>query len=189
MAWLLIGAGGHAKAVAEAVRPTLGPVIAYVDPRPATWLTAAQIADDAAVKTNGIPVVMGVGGITPAQLKSRLALLDGYLDRDHPAPAIVHPHAHVSADARLEAGAIILAGAIVQPGAMIGRGAIVNTRAIIEHDSVIGPGAHIAPGAIVLGGCRVGTCALIGAGAVLLPAASTADETLVPALTRYGGTA
>ncbi len=186
MACILIGAGGHAKAVAEAAIATIGEVVAYVDPHPAEWLRAAHLSSDANVKATGIPVVIGMGGVTAVQLKARLALLDSYLGRGHPAPAIVHPEAHVSASAHLESGAIVLAGAIVQPGAVIGRGVIVNTRAVVEHDSVIGDGAHVAPGAIVLGGCTVGRCAMIGAGAVVLPTATVADEALVPALTRHG---
>jgi sugar O-acyltransferase (sialic acid O-acetyltransferase NeuD family) len=184
---ILIGAGGHAKAVAEAAIATAGPIVAYVDPHPCDWLRAAQLSTDADVKANGIAVVIGMGGVTTAQLKARLALLDFYLSRGHPAPAIVHPQAHVSASARLDAGVIVLAGAVVQPGAVIGRGAIVNTRAVVEHDSMIGDGSHVAPGAIVLGGCHVGRCAMIGASAVVLPAAVVDDEVLVPALTRHGG--
>lgn len=187
MACILIGAGGHAKAVAEAAIATVGEIAAYVDPRPAEWLRAAHLFSDADVKATGIPVIIGMGGVTVSQLKARLALLDFYLGRGHPAPAIVHPEAHVSASARLESGAIVLAGAVVQPGAVIGRGAIVNTRAVVEHDSAIGQGSHVAPGSIVLGGCRVGRCAMIGAGAVVLPGAVVDDETLVPALTRHGG--
>lgn len=188
-ACLLVGAGGHAKAVAEAAEASIGEIIAYVDPRPADWMGAAHLATDADVKANGIPVVIGVGGVTAAQLETRLALLDAYLGHGHAAPPVVHPQAHVSPHARLEAGAIVLAGAVVQPGAVIGRGAIVNTRAVVEHDSTIGEGSHIAPGSVVLGGCRIGRCAMIGAGAVVLPNTSVADGALVPALTRHGGKA
>lgn len=182
---LLIGAGGHAKAVAEAAAASVGEIVAYVDPRPAEWLQAAQLTADTQVKANGIPIVIGMGGVTTAQLKARLALLDAYLDRNHPAPPVVHPQAHVSPSVRLEAGAIVLAGAVVQPGVVVGRGAIVNTRAVVEHDSAIGEGSHVAPGAVVLGGCRIGRCAMIGAGAAILPGTTVADGMLVPALTRH----
>lgn len=186
MACLLIGAGGHAKAVAEAAVATLGGITAYVDPHPADWLTAVHIGADSEIMASGMPVVIGVGGVTAVQLARRLALLDTYLGRGHRAPAVVHPQARVSPSARLSAGSIILAGAVVQPDAVIGRGAIVNTRAVVEHDSTIGDGAHVAPGAIVLGGCRIGRCAMIGAGAVVLPSSTVEDGALVPALTRHG---
>lgn len=188
-ACLLIGAGGHAKVVAEATTASVGEIVAYVDPRPSNWLRAAQLTADSEVKANGIPIVIGVGGVTIVQLKARLALLDYYLDRDHAAPPVVHPQAYVSPSARLGPGVIALAGAVIHPGAVIGRGVIVNTRAVVEHDSTIGEGSHVAPGAIILGGGSVGRCALIGAGAVILPGAVVADEALVPALTRHGGKA
>jgi sugar O-acyltransferase (sialic acid O-acetyltransferase NeuD family) len=185
-AYLLIGAGGHAKAVVEAGRASFGDPTAYVDPNPADWLAVAQIRSDLDVKESNLPVIIGVGGVCTAELVKRLELLDEYLARGHFAPVVVHPYAYVSHSARLESGTIVLAGAIIQPAVAIGRGVIVNTRAVIEHDSTIGDGAHVAPGAVVLGGCRVGRCAMIGANAVVLPGTSVADEALVPAMTRHG---
>ena len=182
---LLIGAGGHAKAVAEAATATLGGISAYVDPQPADWLAAQHIPGDDDVDADGTAVVLGLGGVTAAHLKKRLAVLRRYLDNGHVAPILQHPAAYVSDTARLGIGCIILAGAVVQPGAELGEGVIVNTRAIVEHDCVIGAGTHVAPGAVVLGGCRIGSCAMIGAGAVVLPGATVGDEELVSALTRH----
>lgn len=214
---LLIGAGGHAKAVVEAIRGRGGSVEAYVDPRPAAWLKARRIeADDAVppavvVRRAGEPgptrppkrgggqarlpklyggqvaVVIGLGGVTVQALVTRLALFDSYLARGFPAPPVVHAAAHVSAEAELGPGAVVLAGAVVQPGVRVERGAIINTGAIVEHDSAIGPGSHIAPGAVVLGGCRIGACSVIGAGAVVLPGARIKDRALVPAATLHPG--
>ncbi len=186
---LLIGAGGHAKAVAEAAMATLGDISAYVDPRPADWLAAKHIAGDDKVEADGMPVILGLGGVTAPHLKKRMAVLRRYLDNGHTAPVLQHPAAFVSDTARLDPGCIVLAGAVVQPGAVLGEGVIVNTRAVVEHDCEIGAGTHVAPGAIVLGGCRIGSCAMIGAGAVVLPGAAVADEELVPALTRHGAPA
>lgn len=194
---LLIGAGGHAKAVVEAIRGRGGSVEAYVDPRPAAWLEARRIEADDAVepgptrppKRGGgqVAVVIGLGGVTAQALVTRLALFDSYLARGFPAPPVVHAAAHVSAEAELGPGAVVLAGAVVQPGVRVERGAIINTGAIVEHDSAIGPGSHIAPGAVVLGGCRIGACSVIGAGAVILPGARIKDRALVPAATLHPG--
>lgn len=186
---LLIGAGGHAKAVAEAAMAALGGISAYVDPQPADWLAAKHIAGDDDVDADGTAVILGLGGVTPVHLKKRFAILRRYLDNGHDAPVLQHPAAYVSGMARLSAGCIVLAGAVVQPGAKLGEGVIVNTRAVIEHDCVVGAGTHVAPGAIILGGCRIGSCAMIGAGAVVLPSAAVADEDLVPALSRHGAPA
>lgn len=184
---VLIGAGGHAKAIVEAIRGAGGAIVAYVDPREAAWLSAKQIAEQglSSAMEAGAKLVMGIGGVEPGGLAKRLALVDTYRSTGMSFVTVIHPVAHVSPTATLEDGAIVLAGAVVQPGAAIGRGAIINTRAIVEHDSTIGAGSHVAPGAIVLGGCRVGSCCMIGAGAVILPGTTIGDDSLVPAGTRY----
>lgn len=185
--YILIGAGGHAKAIAEAITVGGGAIEAYVDPRPAPWLDAPQIADEEAAgrAAPGSAGIMGFGAVDPDGLTRRLALLDRYLAAGRPFHPWIHPLAHVSESARLGEGCLILTGATVHPAADIGKGAIVNTGAIVEHDSRIGAGAHIAPGAIVLGGCTVGDCSMIGAGAVVLPGAEVKDRTTVAAASRY----
>jgi sugar O-acyltransferase (sialic acid O-acetyltransferase NeuD family) len=187
MTYVLIGAGGHARAIVEGIDRSGGTVVAYVDPRESRWLSVRRISEQAlsAEIAAGAGIVIGIGGVTPESLEKRLSLLEGYRTSGMPAPAVVHPRAHVSSSAILEQGTIVLAGAVIQPGVMIHRGGIVNTGAIVEHDSEIGAGSHIAPGAIVLGGCRIGRCCMIGAGAVILPGTTVADRSLVAAATRY----
>jgi acyl-[acyl carrier protein]--UDP-N-acetylglucosamine O-acyltransferase len=170
-------------AVVEAQALAGAQLAGYIDPNPCDWLDGPRM-DDAALEP-GQAVVLGIGGIDPDQLARRLDLLGRYRGAGMAAPAVVHPAAWVSADARLEAGAIVLARAVVQPAAVIGCGAIVNTGAIVEHDSSIGDGSHVAPGAVVLGDCTVGAGCMIGAGAVVLPAATVPAATLVKAITRY----
>ena len=184
---LLIGAGGHAKAVCEAIAAGGDSVTAYADPNAAAWLDVRHIPDDAAADSydDEAAIAIGIGGIEPAGLRCRLGVLDRYLDTGRAAPPIIHAAAAVSTSAALEAGAIVLAGAVVQPGTKLGRGAIVNSQALLEHDCTLGAGSHLAPGARVLGGCTVGDCVMIGAGAVVLPASDVPDDTLIPALSRY----
>ncbi len=187
MNFVLIGAGGHAKAVCDAIAARGDAIAAYADPRQAAWLDVNHFEDDAAADslTADIAVAMGIGGVTTDALVARLQVLDRFLDAGRSAPAIVHEAAHVSPTAELGPGVIVLAGAIVQPAAKLARGAIVNTRALVEHDSMIGAGCHIAPGAMVLGDCSVGDCAMIGAGAVVLPGSVVSGEALIPPLKRY----
>ncbi|MDP6390069.1 MAG: hypothetical protein QF654_09270 [Alphaproteobacteria bacterium] len=182
--FVLIGAGGHAKAIVEAIRSAGSDIAAYSDPHAADWLNAPRLNSDEDVEKD-TTIVIGVGGTEPDRLERRLALLDGFINRGHGADPVVHPSADVSPSATIEVGAIVLAGAVVQPDARVGRGAIVNTGAMLEHDSTLGPGSHLAPGAIVLGGCSIGACAMIGAGAIVLPGDTVPDGGFVPAGKRY----
>ncbi len=178
---LLVGAGGHAKAIVEALESHA--LMAYVDSEAAPWLAAQHIDDDEVVLQSAEPAnfIMGLGGVTRDALERRFSLFERYLGSGRAAPAVCHPAAHVSPSAQLEAGAIILAGAIVQPGAVVGRAAIVNSGAIVEHDSRLGAGSHLAPRAVLLGAVTVGRCAMIGAGAIVLPQGEVGDGILVAA--------
>ena len=184
---MLVGAGGHARALVDALAARGVAVAAYVDRAPCAWLPGVRRfeSDDLPVGMDAEGFVLGIGAVNPDGLVRRLGLFRRYLARGWKAPPVVHTASVVSASAALGDGSHILAAAVVQPGAAIGAAAIVNTGAIIEHDSTVGEGAHVAPGAIVLGGCNIGDCAMIGAGAVVLQGASVPERALVPANTRF----
>jgi UDP-perosamine 4-acetyltransferase len=184
---VLIGAGGHAKAVVEALLAQGHRITGYCDRQESPWLAASRLDDDSAVIAldASIGVALGVGGIDPAGLERRIQLLARLRRPLRPAPPVIHPAATISASATVEDGATILAGAVVQPGARICMGAIINTGAIVEHDSAIGQGTHISPRAVVLADCVVGAHCMVGAGAVILPGSRLDDDILVPAMTRF----
>lgn len=95
--------------------------------------------------------------------------------------AIVHPGAHVSADARIDPGALVTAATVLAPQSRVGRGAIINHGAVIDHDCQVGDWTHVAPRAVFGGGARAGAGCLIGSGAVLLPGISIGDGVIVGA--------
>ena len=184
---LLIGAGGHARNIIEMLSAAGHELVGYVDPNPCAWIEVQRWERES--DTDALPadvgIVLGIGGVTPDELRKRGALLRRYLDRGRAAPPIVHPQAVVSRTASLGQGCEIMAGVVLQAACTIGEGAIVNALAFIEHDAIVGTGTHIAPGATVLGAVKVGAFAMIGAGAVVLPGASVPEGMLVRAATRY----
>ena len=186
MNFVLVGAGGHAKAIVEAIQRNGDQVAGYADPKTADWLAARQVTDETLdEELPDAALALGIGGGDVDALVRRLELFDRLTAGGRTAPALVHPDARVSSQATLAAGAIVLAGAVVQPAVKLERAVIVNTGAIVEHDSLVGAGSHVAPGAIVLGGCTLGQCCMIGAGGVVLPGAEVKPRTLVPAATRH----
>jgi sugar O-acyltransferase (sialic acid O-acetyltransferase NeuD family) len=181
---ILIGAGGHAKVVAE-VAVSLGfTLIGYVDNNFADWLDIPQINESKLtdIWNEGIGYFLGLGGQSTQNLKSRYSLFLKYSSKSI-SPSLIHKQAIVSSTAKIGAGTLIGAGAVIQPMANIGKGVIINSGAIIEHDACIEDGSHIAPGAIVLGGVSIGRNCMIGAGSILLPGTTIPDETLVKANT------
>lgn len=184
---LLVGAGGHAKVVADALSALGWSISAYVDPKEQRWIDAQRYdSDDAAIgERTADAVTVGIGGTSPAGLQFRHDLLLRYVNDRRTLPAICDPRAIVSSKATLSGGCQVLAGAMINADAQVGKAVIVNTRAVVEHDAVVGHGSHVAPGAIVLGGASVGSYCMIGAGAMVLPGARVPDRTLVPALSVY----
>lgn len=182
---LLIGAGGHAKVVAEILAANGTPVVRYVDPATAAWLEVEQLtSDEDALAAAPGEAAMGVGGMTPDALTTRLALTQRYLEAGWTFPPVCHASAIISPGAEIGDGALVLASTIVQPDASIGTGAIINTGAVVEHDCKIGDGVHVGPGAIVLGEVTIGAAAMIGAGSLILPGTDIPAGTLVRALER-----
>ena len=67
------------------------------------------------------------------------------------------------------------------PGARVGRGVIVNHGAVVDHDVVLGAFCHVAPNATLGGGVHIGRRVLVGAGAVVLPGITIADDVVIGA--------
>jgi sugar O-acyltransferase (sialic acid O-acetyltransferase NeuD family) len=183
---ILIGAGGHARMIVDILEANGESIDVVVDPLKPLWLDVEHRTDETTIASDS-SIVMGLGGITPALLKYRLATLRALIAKGCVAPIVSHPSAIVSPSAKIGQGVQIAAGAIINAGAKLDDGVIINTGAIIEHGALVGAGSHVAPGAIILAEAQIGTVCMIGAGAVILPRARVEDETLVPALKRFIG--
>lgn len=174
---VLLGAGGHAKVVADAIL--------------SRGTTVAGFYDDASEPALVLPGASHLGPLDAASSETRLVILAigdlsarrAVLDR-HPSlhwASAVHASAIVSPRATLQPGALIAPRAVVNPGVTIGPHAIINTGAIVEHDCTIGENAHLGPGAILSGGVRIGPDTLIGSGAIVLPGISIGSGCVVGA--------
>lgn len=186
--YLLVGAGSHGRVVANLAAECGFWIDAYSDPRNCAWTGVSRVTE-AAWEANhpGGNFFLGLGGVTPDRLVTRLQLFRRTVSSGLVAPCLVHETAIVAPNVQLGAGTIIMAGAIVQTDAELGNAVIVNTRAIVEHGSRIESGVHLAPGAIVLGNCIVGETTMIGASAVVLPGAELPAASNVRALSLWRG--
>jgi UDP-perosamine 4-acetyltransferase len=171
---VLIGAGGHARVVLDALRRAgTHEIVGALDSDPSLAGTAMDglpiLGGDgmiAALRDCGVTeAIIGVGGIGPLHVRRKL--FDRFRAMGLRIATVVHPCAIVSAAATLGEGAQVLPGAIVNAGASIGENTIVNSGAIVEHGTVIGAHAHIAPGAKLAGDVTVGELSFIGIGAAV----------------------
>jgi acetyltransferase EpsM len=175
--FLIWGAGGHGKVVAELVRACGNEVAGFVDVDPAKIGQVAEPGGARVVLLQGDLLrrvrqhgsyPYGIDAMALAigdnrQRQRGLGLLGECL-----VPHLVHPSATVSPSAVLGRGTVVFPRAVVNPDAWIGEAVIVNTRAVVEHDCRVAHGAHISPGAVLAGGVEVGERSWIGAGATVI---------------------
>lgn len=178
---IIVGAGGHGRVLADALRLEGRAVAGFVDPDSAQTSAGPPILgdDDALKDWPDCGLVNGIGGPLGADLRRRVqSRLEGEGRR---FSGVRHPSAIVAASARLDPTVQLLARSVVQPGATLAAGVIVNTGAIVEHDCVVGAFTHCAPGSILCGGVTVGAGCHIGAGAVIREGVRLADRIVVGA--------
>jgi sugar O-acyltransferase (sialic acid O-acetyltransferase NeuD family) len=175
--YLIWGAGGHGRVVADLIRCTGHQVIGFVDRdtsrtgevgepggarivmTESTWIEAMHTGRHA----YGFgALALGIGNNT-----RRYECLD--LSNHMEMPVLIHPAASVSVSASLGSATVVLAGAVINAAARLGRGVIVNSGAIVEHDCVVGDAAHVSPGAVLCGGVQLGPRSWVGAAAVVVP--------------------
>lgn len=66
-----------------------------------------------------------------------------------------------------EPGVFVAAGGFVGVNAYVGKGSIINTHASLDHNSRMGEFSHLAPGAVVGGHVDIGNNTLVGIGAMV----------------------
>jgi len=183
---LIVGGGGHAKVLVEALRlrsmTILGIIDVASDKIGAEVSGIRVIGDDSAISGYKAEDILLVNGIGSAHLpKTRTALFEKFKAKGFSFATVIHPSAVVATDVVLGEGAQIMAGVVIQPGCEIGVNAIVNTRASIDHDCQIGDHVHLAPGVTLSGGVRVGNASHIGTGATVVQGVKIGRNSLVGA--------
>ena len=181
---VLLGGGGHARVVLDALRRLGHGVLGYAAPS----ATGARVAvpylgtDDEALARLDAAVVIGALGIgMPGVDDLRLRILRAYQAAGVAFPPLVAPSATVHGDVTLGDGSVVFDGAVVVTGARLGRACIVNTSASVDHDCRLGDNVHVAPGATVCGGVTIGATTLVGAGATLAPGVTVCGGVLIGA--------
>lgn len=172
---IVVGAGGHATVVADALLAVGRNVLGYTDPDSArhgqTLCGLPVLGADAALQLHGTDTVRlanGIGGAGQSGTRGARARVQRQLEAaGWQFVGVQHPSAVVSPFAQVDGGAQLLARCVVQPGAVVAEGCIVNTAAVLEHDCELGAYVHVACGAVLCGNVSVGADSHVGAGATL----------------------
>ena len=174
---ILMGSGGHAKVLADAIRLSGLTIEAVIDVDPnriGKMFCGIKIEHEDALgdkyKRGKHFLVNGLGSISGGSLDRRSDLYWNWrnLGDGWPFASVIHPSARIAKDVELGEGVQVMCSATINGGAKIGVNTIINTGAIIEHDVTIEESCHIAPGAIICGGAYIEDRTHIGCGAVII---------------------
>ena len=163
---IIIGAGGHAKVVYEAiVAEGKLSVVGFTD---ANLPVGTNVMDDVKVilsqnelsKANEMTdyFVVAIGNnLIREQLFSQL-------NETLQAATIIHPKAYISKTATLNKGVVCLTNSIINTQAEVGENTIVNCGVVIDHETKIGNHVHLSIGSIIGSNCALADFATIKIG-------------------------
>lgn len=172
---LILGAGGHAKVVAEmALASGAASSVTFLDDRCTSLDPCRPVL--------GWPVIgpldLSLQADTRSQFDASVVAIGHAATRLHwikqlqaagyHLPALLHPTAWVSPSAQLGPASVVFAQVAVQAEVSIGTGAILNTGCSVDHDAQLADGVHLCPGSRLAGEVKVGARSWIGIGASVI---------------------
>ena len=183
---VILGGGGHARVVIDALRCAGHTIAGVIDPKPEVAQTLPKgIAwlgkDLSQAKPGEVQLAIGVGSLDVGARNPRPRLFQEAKAGGFQILSFKHPSAVVADDVVLGEGAQIMAGAILQPGLRTGLNCIVNTGARLDHDCRIGDHVHVAPGVVVSGTVEIGDGAHLGTGAIVIQNIKIGAEAMIAA--------
>ena len=176
---LLIGGGGHARSVIEAMGPDRFAGYVALTPAPVP-LSLPYLGSDVQAVDEFSPddydVHIAIGFDAHGTLRLRSKMIEAYAG--FKAPALIAPSALVTPMSTVGGGTAVMSRAVVNRS-NVGCHCVINTGAIVEHDCHIADNVFIGPGAILCGEVTVGRNVFIGAGAVLHQGLHIPDSTVL----------
>lgn len=148
---IIIGAGGHAKVVLDAVVKQAEYTVKgfCVDGFPKGQLVfdSYPVLDDVLLSNSGtdksLYFIVAVG-----DNDARKKLYENALLKYTPA-TVIHTSAILGSNVRIGDGSVVLANAVVNALVTIGNNCIIGTGVLIDHDCILGDHVHLNIGSIV----------------------------------------
>lgn len=184
---VIVGAGGHAKVVAECVNKECYEIVGFLDKDDShvgEQLDGISIIGNDAEPNlwieKGISgCIIGIGHVGNCAIRNKV--YEKFKKAGFHMIKAIHKDSIISEHAIVEDGVAVMPGAVINTGAHIMENAIINSNAVVEHDTLIGAGTHIAPGSTISGGTTIGENVLIGAGSVVIQTRTIGNNSIIGA--------
>ena len=160
---IIIGAGGHGKAIADNALKNGYKTICFIDDHAKGEVMGVPVVgtseDIERFSDGNTDFIIGIGNNDV-----RKTIAENY---NVNWVSIVHPSAQLAFNAEIGKGTVIMANAVINACTKVGEHCIINTGAIVEHDNVIENYVHISPNTTLGGTVRIGANSHIGIGATV----------------------
>ena len=182
---LIIGNGGHAKSLMDAIE------------QEERYRISGLVVNDEKEGSLGYPIIgkdenleeiykdgieyaaMGIGYLGRSVLREEI--YKKLKSIGFKFPVICDPSAIISEHIHIGEGSFIGKGAIVNADVSIGKMCIINSGSIIEHDCKIFDYSHISVGSILCGGVNVGRASFVGANATVIQMTKIGENCMIGA--------
>ena len=176
---VIIGAGGHAKVIADIVLCSGDNLVGFLDDNMEQgevvfdeYEVIGKASDTSKYPDKSFVVAIGDNHVR-ADIVGKFDGLNWY--------TAIHPDAVIAKTCKVGEGTVVMAGVVVNPDAVIGRHCILNTSCSIDHDNVLGDFVHVSPGARLAGTVSIGAYSWICAGATVINNVSVTSDVVVGA--------
>jgi sugar O-acyltransferase (sialic acid O-acetyltransferase NeuD family) len=177
---VILGAGGHGRAVADLAETCGWTVAGFTDRSTGTTPVLGRDEDLPALVRSG-SIDGGLVGVGATALPKRKALFDRLREAALEIPSLIHPRATLSTSTRVGMGSVVFPAVVLGTGVTIGDNAVIYSATVVEHDCRIGDHVYLSPGVLLSGAVVVEVGAFIGTGAVILPGLTIGKQAVVAA--------
>jgi len=160
---VIIGAGGHGRAIADIILSSEDLCVGFVDndkPVGEYVLGIPIIGKDEDIirlSKKGYKFIIGIGNnYIRKRIVKTYNLINWY--------TAIHPTCYISRFAMVGEGTVVMPKCVVHTEASVGKHCIINTASIIEHENIIEDYVHISPNVALSGNVKIGECSHIGTG-------------------------
>jgi len=177
----VVGSGGHAKVVADAVLAQGHELFGFFDEDASRWSETVL----------GYPILGSIKGWQHHSIDALVVGIGDNLARKvvfnqlkiagAKLTTLVHPRATLGKGVALGEGVVVLTNVVVNSDSQIEPNCILNTACTVDHDCVVGAHAHLAPGVNITGRVRLGEGTFVGTGAKIIPGIRVGDWAIVGA--------
>lgn len=166
---IIIGAGGHAKVIADIIKASGDEIIGFLDDN--KKFKNKIIFDDKKVlgllseteinQYKDMYFIIGIGNNKiRKKISRRFKNINWY--------TAIHPNAIIGSNVKIGEGSVIMPGTVINICTKIGKHCIINTCSSLDHDNIIDNFVHISPGSHLAGDVQIGEGTWICAGVTII---------------------